>query len=80
MDSFGFAGASQLCCGGKRRCGRLRNYPQWVSVPADEVGNFRYRELFRLRGGKIVVQDVLGYRHPLKTICADFLLHTEKPE
>lgn len=80
MDSFGFAGASLPCFGGKRRCGKIKNFYQWVSVPSDEVGLFRYRELFRAKGGKIMVQDVMGYRRPIKAICPSFLLHDEKPE
>lgn len=80
MDSFGFAGASVPCFGGKRRCGKLKNFYQWVSIPADEVRLFRYRDLFRAKGGKIMVQDVLGYRRLLKSICKDFLLHNKKPE
>lgn len=80
MDSFGFAGIAQPCYRGTRYCGRLRNYYQWVSVPKEDLPKFRYRELFRSKSEKIMVQDVLGVRRNIKYLCPDYLLHDEKPE
>ncbi len=80
VDSFGFAASAVPCCNGERKTGRLRNYPWWVSVPADEVGVLRYRDVFKLRSGEIVVQDVMGARIALEKVVSTFSLHPEKPE
>jgi hypothetical protein len=80
VDSFGFAAEALPCAGGTRRAKRVKNWIVWVSVPVEDIEKFRYRDLYRLKNGRIVVQDVLGEKKPIEKVSPGFLLHREFPE
>lgn len=57
----------------------VTNARRYVVVPRSALPRLRYHDIYQNKGGKLVVQNVMGERKALDRVIPGWVLHVEPP-